>query len=358
MIQTNGPLNKPPNRVLLVSIPRTASNLLVKVLNLPNQSNVHSNEKAGYFFYPGFVTAARGGYMEKPAEQWTNQEKEQVRATYQGCLDKIEECTSEAEEKNKMMFAKEHSFWMHPPASFQKKITGVHNEEFFNTFRVNTPEKYGSTRTYSPLNETIFSDEYLRSWQMIFIIRHPALTWPSFWRSMLKFSKEGIIDEDEVQGGTTMANMSMRWSRSLYDWNLHQDRRHAPPILDAYDLIHSPEVVIKFCEQAGMNSTALQFEWNCQADDSDHWASAQKVKEVATKTGVDERHIRASHIMLNTLSHSSGLLKDKTPEEVDISTEMVKWKAEFGDEVAGKIKKAVWDSMPDYEYMKARRVTV
>ncbi|KAJ5272517.1 hypothetical protein N7478_007642 [Penicillium angulare] len=106
-----------PTQVLLISIPRTASNLLVKVFNLPNQSNVHSNEKGGYFFYWAFIAAARRGYMEKPAEKWTNQEKEEVRAIYQGCLDKIEECTSEFEEKNKMMFAKEHAFWIHSPAS-------------------------------------------------------------------------------------------------------------------------------------------------------------------------------------------------------------------------------------------------
>ncbi|KAJ5272518.1 hypothetical protein N7478_007643 [Penicillium angulare] len=233
-------------------------------------------------------------------------------------------------------------------------MTGVHNEEFFNTFRVNTPEKYGSTRTYSSLNETIFSDEYLRTWQMVFIIRHPALRWPSFWQSLLKFSQQGIIDEDMLQG-TTMAHVCMRWSRLLYDWNLQQDARRPPPILDAYDLINSPEVVIKFCKQAGMDPDALQFEWKCQADDPDYSASAEKITEASTKSGLDESHLRAANIMLNTLSHSSGLIKDRT---VNISTEMVKWKAEFGDDVAGRIERAVWDSMPDYEYLKARRVTV
>jgi hypothetical protein len=43
---------------------------------------------------------------------------------------------------------------------------------------------------------------------------------------------------------------------------------------------------------------------------------------------------------------------------IDIDAEAAKWKVEFGEEIAQMIEKAVRDSMPDYEYLKARRITV
>ena len=346
-----------PRRILLVSIPRTASNLLAKVLNVPDQPNVHTNEKNGSFFFSAFMAVTRTGHLEKPADEWTIEEKDKFRGVYQSCFDKMEKDSDETDVKGKVLFAKEHSFRFSGPACHQRKITGVHNEEFMNVFRVDIPQKYGLTRTYSPLNETIFSDEYRRSWKMAFIIRHPALTVPSFYRAMVKLSKEGMVDEDGVEGNT-MRNMDLRWSRSLYDWNLQQDEHPPPPIIDAYDLIHSPEVVLKFCEQIGMDPGALKFEWKVQSDQVDHSAPDEKVKQISAQSKEDTSDIRGRNIMLNTLMHSSRMLKDKTPVDVDIPGEVVKWKAEFGDEVAELIEKVVLDTMPDYEYLKARRGTV
>ncbi|KAJ5947908.1 hypothetical protein N7466_000923 [Penicillium verhagenii] len=345
-------------RILLISTPRTASNPLVKVLNIPNQPKTYTNEKGGYFFYPAFILAAQNGYLEKPVAQWTESEKRNVTAVYQSCLNSLEEATTRALAANKTMFVKEHAFWIFGPAAFQKKLTGVHDENFLNAFRVDTPEKYGPTKTYATSNETILSDEYLRSWQMAFIIRHPALSWPSFWRAMLKFVKEGILDEDAVEG-TTMTSMGMCWARSLYDWCIEQPGlSRPPPVLDAYDLINTPGAVVRFAEEVGLDPDVLRFEWDSQDHETDtgFWAS-NRAKESAGDD-VEGSHIRAANIMLTALSGSSGMITGRTPAEVDISAEVRKWKAEFGDEVAGIIESAVFESMPDYEYLKARRITV
>ena len=61
--------------------------------------------------------------------------------------------------------------------------------------------------------------------------------------------------------------------------------------------------------------------------------------------------------MMSSLSASKGVIKDKAPANIDIAAEAAKWKVEFGEEVAQIIEKAVWDSMPDYEYLKSKRIT-
>lgn len=70
------------------------------------------------------------------------------------------------------------------------------------------------------------------------------------------------MDDDGVKG-TSLTNMSFRWTRMLYDWCMEQpDVPSSPVVIDAHDLIHSPEIVLNFCEQTGLDKSLLQFEWN------------------------------------------------------------------------------------------------
>src|SRR4051794_8771684 len=98
---------KNPGRLFLVSIPRTASNLLVKVLDIHHQPNLFANDKNGYFFLDVFTTATYKGYYAKPIVEWTDDEKSEVRSLFQQCLDQMEECSAEARSKGKIMFTKE-----------------------------------------------------------------------------------------------------------------------------------------------------------------------------------------------------------------------------------------------------------
>ncbi|KAJ5818908.1 hypothetical protein N7474_004499 [Penicillium riverlandense] len=339
---TNGSATKPPRRLLLISVPRTASNLLVKVLNIHNRSNVLTTEKGGYFFYDAFLLSVN---KKKPLDQWADDETKKVQAAFQEAVDSLEEYSKRAQDENKMMFAKEHAFWVFNPASFEKMMRGTTSTKHFNDFAIKMPESYGSRQTFSSKNETVLPDEYLRSWQMAFVIRHPALAWPSLYRAMNKMSSAGFIDEDAIKGATA-SSLTLRWTRMLYEWCLEQpDVPTQPLVLDAYDVIHNPEAVQKFCERVGLDPSEVQYEWN------DKNAEAALAK-------MSERDRVAQSIMLSTLHASKGVVKDKTPANVDIAAEAEKWKAEFGEEASQIIEKAVRDSMPDYEYLKARRVTV
>ncbi|CAI7648423.1 unnamed protein product [Penicillium pancosmium] len=324
-----------PRRLLLISVPRTASNLLLKILNIHNQPQFHTSPKGGYFFYPAFVSAAQNGHLAKSPEQWSQEDKQSVKKGFQGCLEALEDESSVAQKDNKAMFAKEHAFWFFNPAALHKMRTGRGDPEFFKELRSDMPEAYGPS-SWSPANETILSDEYMQSWQYAFIIRHPALSWPSMYRAMVKIAKEGYMDEDGIKG-SSLTNMTMHWSH-------------------AHDLIHSPEIVYKLCEQTGLDKSALQFEWGGKNEQkkSDVWASPEPDADQQQR----DMHRRAASIMLSTLEDSKGIVKDKAPVSIDIDAEAAKWKVEFGEEVAQMIEKAVRDSMPDYEYLRARRITV
>lgn len=213
------------------------------------------------------------------------------------------------------MFAKEHASRVYSPASFQKMSTARDDVEFSKAFRVEIPGTYGHIRTYSYSNETILSDEYLRSWQFAFIIRHPALAWPSMYRALTKISAEGLMDDDGVKG-TSLTNMSFRWTRMLSDWCMEQpDVPSSPVVIDAHDLIHSPEIVLNFCEQTGLDKSLLQFEWNSKEAVEKSDASAGLSSDA---TDEQDFHRRAASITLSSLEGSSGLLGEKAPMELDI----------------------------------------
>ncbi|CAG8889741.1 unnamed protein product [Penicillium egyptiacum] len=345
--------NDQPHRVLLVSVPRTASNLLLKILNIRSQPNVLTNPKCGYFFYDAFMSASKDGRIDKPLDQWPAEAKSETKAIMQECFDKLEDYSTRARAENKIMFAKEHAFWFQNPYFFTNR--DAETPENMKEFRVSIPERYGSSQTFSANNKTIMPDEYLRTWHLAFIIRHPALAWPSMYRAMQKLSKAGFIDDDGMRGAS-VTNMSMEWTRKLFDWCLEQpDESVTPLVIDANDVIHNPGAVVKFCEKAGLDAASMQFEWNDSEKRSENWATANvdpgNPEELAL-------HKTAASIMLSTLEESTGVVKDKAPASVDIDAEVAKWRVEFGDEAAEMLEKATRDSMPDYEYLKANRVTV
>ena len=323
--------------LLLLSVPRTASHLFVRVLNIHQSPQVLTNPKAGYFFHRPYLIFARN--ITKPADQWTDAEKAQVREAYQESLNDLEELRRRARRANKIPFAKEHAFWIADPSAMCAQSTdGAGAPGSFFRLQLPADAGYGPRHTFSRHNRTLFPDEYLRTWRMVFIIRHPALAWPSMYRAMQKLTELQFLDEDR-KFGASLANMSLVWIRELFDWSL-QETKTVPLVMDAHDLIHSPATVLRFCEAAGLDTSVVQFEWG---------ATGPMVKGNTVED-------QTARIMASTLAASKGIVKDKAPATVDIKTEAEKWRAEFGEEAAGMIEKAVWDAMPDYEYLREKRV--
>ncbi|KAB8260472.1 hypothetical protein BDV32DRAFT_47661 [Aspergillus pseudonomiae] len=345
-----------PRRLLLVSYPRTASNLLLKILALSDQPNVISNEQGGYFFMKPYTTASKDGRIYKPVDQWTTEECDEVRSAFQECLDNLEEYSSRAEKEGKMMVTKEHAFWLCNPTAFSRMIHGT-NGSYDSLFHVQVPATYGASQTFSPNNETVFPDEYLRTWRLAFIIRHPALVFPSLYRAMMKMVAVGVLQKEELPG-VLETNMSLKWTRMLYNYGMeNNDSDSQPLLLDAHDVIHNPDVIARFCELAGLDSNKLKFEWEKKADANGAPNNGSPVEQ-RDSTGQDVRfHSQKAHaIMLSSLAGSSGVLKDKAPVTLDVATEALKWREEFGEDTSLLLEKAVLAAMPDYEFLKARRV--
>ncbi|KAK3304658.1 uncharacterized protein B0T15DRAFT_250192 [Chaetomium strumarium] len=360
-----------PHRLLLVSAPRTASNLLVKILNIHQQPNVLTNDKGGYFFFDAYTSGIGNERFKTPLNQWPEEWRTELRNLYQQSLDKLEEWSARAAAENKIMFSKEHSFlFLNPAILFAPPGGGddassssepMSKEEEFFRLRIPATERYGGgaqQQTWSAGNRTVLSDEYLRTWQMAFLIRHPALAFPSMFRAVTRMTREGILNEDGVRGSSPNSTLTLRWTRMLFDWcaaqaqtsnNNNGDAAAAaammPLLLDAHDVIHNPNVVLRFAEAAGLDKDAVQFEWNAEEKKLD-WGLI----------GNNDFGARSQAIMLSTLQNSTGIVKEKAPDVIDIKAEAEKWKEEFGPEVGGMIEKAVLDAMPDYEYLREKRV--
>ncbi|KAJ6006973.1 hypothetical protein N7522_005324 [Penicillium canescens] len=350
-ISSNDTIEEQGKRVLLITYPRTASNLLVKMLSLESQTAVVSNEKGGYFFWDAFMTGRATGSTYKPIEHWNVEETAHIRRAFQQSLNDLEGKSEIAKSEGKIMFAKEHAQWFANPAEVNKYLSG-HDGQAKLPFGIEIPDRFGPMGEFSSNNLTVLPDEYLQTWTPTFLIRHPALAFPSFYRSMLDLEKEGFASPHEIQPMLKL-NSTMKWTRLLYDWYCqhssssstnHSDNIQGPLLLDAQDVINQPEVVIKYCELIGMDRTKLKFEWSREVPERNSHLpdrAAQRTPE---------------EVMMDTLNHSSTLLKGKTPVVIDIASEAEKWRKEFGNDIGNQMEDWVQNAMPDYHYLRARRL--
>ncbi|KAJ5297787.1 hypothetical protein PENANT_c012G11545 [Penicillium antarcticum] len=337
-------------RILLITYPRTASNLLVKMLSLDSQTAVVSNEKGGYFFWNAFMTGRATGLTYKPIEHWNVEETDQIQREFQKGVNELEDKHEIAKSAGKITFAKEHAQWFANPAEVAKHLSGQGGPASL-PFSIEVPYISSSNGAFSSNNLTILPDEYLHTWTPTFLIRHPALAFPSFYRSMLDLENEGFAGPHERQPMLKLFS-TLKWTRLLYDWYRQHgsdsstksgDNIHLPLLLDAQDVTNEPAVVARYCELIGMDPTKLKFEWNREA-----LGKAAHPDGAAQKT--------PEEVMMATLNHSSTLLKEKTPVAIDMVAEAEKWKNEFGEDIGKQMEEWVQSAMPDYDYLRARRL--
>ncbi|GFN13491.1 hypothetical protein AtubIFM55763_001159 [Aspergillus tubingensis] len=354
----------PPRRVLLLSMPRTASNLLLKILSISDQLGAITNDKGGYCFTPTYLKLIKDDLLSKPITQWTLKQALEVQGVLQQCLETLEGSSALARDEGKIFFVKEHISWLMNPATISKMLHDADTTngdasgalmapDYHSFFRVRVDNKYGRSKGLPPLNETVLPDGYLATWQLAFLIRHPALVFPSMYRADRALKDlypsgdnpfEGLLSESYLK-----VTLTLRWTRMLYDWCVRRKGQAHPIILDASDLIHNKGSMVKFCEQTGLDPTVLKFEWESVGpeDKSSSGDGASEQDSILQK---------AETTMRTTLRGSSGVLKEKAPDVVDIASEAERWKHEFGDKVANFILERVHEAMPDYEYLRQRRL--
>lgn len=342
-----------PRRVLLITYPRTASNLLVKMLALEDQPNVVSNEMGGYFFWDAFMKERKTVSEGKPIAQWNAKDTGEVRQAFQQNFNVFEDMSQSAISDGKIFFAKEHTLWFADPGALAQYLSTHDYQPSSSRLDIQLPDPYSmAPMKFSPKNFTIFPDEYLETWTPTFLVRHPALAFPSYYRALQKLEKGGFAEE-EIEAPMLELHSTLLWTRLLYDW--YHERKgnsysHAhshegqyndicfPLILDAHDIIHSPEILLRYCELLGMDPAAVKVAWQTQSTPGSGCAES------------------ADKVMTETLDHSSCLLKQKTPSTVDIAVERGNWEVEFGQGLAKQMEEWVRAAMPDYNYLWARRL--
>lgn len=328
-----------PNRLLLLTYPRTTSNLLLRLLAVHDQENIATNEDGGYHFIPAFKRLRMTGMPYKPVESLSKEEVEEIRNIYQTCLKNLEDASRAAEEQGKLFFNKEHALWLHSPATLNAQLE-EQDPQARSVFRVQPSMDadclFSSPWTWSPNNQTVLPDEYLRTWRLSFLIRNPVRAFPSYYRSILDLEKEGWLHPSEVFPHF-LENMTLRWTRSLYDWSASQGLE--PVVVDSDDIINDQSVVSKFADLLGLDSSKLKYSWSTTYQ---------------APCAADVKKKPLDRIMIKTLVSSTGVLKDKSCEGIDIVTESEKWKIEFGQEMGASLEKYVRAAMPDYEYLRAK----
>ncbi|KAJ5485649.1 hypothetical protein N7539_005637 [Penicillium diatomitis] len=325
--------NKPP--LLLLTYPRSASNLLVRILSLPQQPNTVAAESGGYFFYDARDHVRQSKLQERLPAEWTEQEWEAMADKIQSCYDNFKGLIDRAETEGKRAVIKEHAPWLICP---RVQASYVHGQEYLDApFKVkDEASPVGQLMAGIPRNETVLPDAILLRCVPTFLVRHPALAFPSYFRAKMSFSTKKL--EDHVVDMTAIC--TLRWTRNLYDWYTAAWKgQKSPIILDADDIINNREVPRHFCDLVGLDAGKVQFQW-----------------DAATPENMPQNPVESR--FRSTLLASSGIVAGKTLQGLSIEKEAVKWRAEFGDSVAAKLQQLIQDAMADYEYLWSRRLTV
>lgn len=158
--------------------------------------------------------------------------------------------------------------------------------------------------------------------------------------------------------------MTLAWARQLFhlyskilppslvptgaettDKDEEGDTRIWPIVLEADEAL-SPqndyELLKKYCRLVGFEEERMRFQWEV-AGKGDLLAS----------TEVGRR-------MNSTVNSSTGLVQGKlaSADGINIEVEAIKWREEFGEEGGKRMEGWVRDAMPDYEFLRERRLRV
>ncbi|OBT70475.1 hypothetical protein VE03_00276 [Pseudogymnoascus sp. 23342-1-I1] len=330
----------------ILSHPRTASNLFMKIFK-SHPDVVPAEYPFLDLFFFGIesqcdrngpeMEAARAKFQEKTGvprlyhDSFKKLEQDICRANEQvsylvskGCL---EDCSAYSSAKGKVAFVKEHIHLFLKPSVIDSNLENPRPSREIPQIQPKGPQVRIST------NPTLLPDDFMLSVAPVFLIRHPALVFPSWY----KLSKEGL--GADVDDSDFPVEASFQWSRILYDWYLKtwaitsssspQTQRRKPAVIDADDTMSDRAALERLCRQLELDPQYLSFEWQ------------------VAKTGLLP--------WLSSIQKSTGVDMSKLSKGVDTQREFVKWENEFGFRVAQKLLHFVELAMPDYEYLLAQR---
>ncbi|TKX27654.1 hypothetical protein C1H76_0078 [Elsinoe australis] len=328
-----------PKRNWLFTYPRTASNLLLKILDLKSQPLTYPGNG---LFLPIMMT--RQGQLMKtgpvPLPSLSEEDRTALMTAYTTAITKIQS----AAPSDQPLFISEHANWITEPVALTTSILGPDAAQESPW----TVPILGFDAQHSPANETFMPDAFLLSFAPSFIIRHPALALTSMFRAQRDmYGPEMALRS--LQAPWWREVTSVIPSRKLYDWYVGQFPQYSngdatssvkwPIVLDADDILGSPEMVRKYAAATGLDVEKLKFEW-----------------EPERKPGEKFLGPKFQERFSDTIANSTGIRQDKKAGELDLGKEVGRWKEEFGEEAAGELEKRLKEEMESYEYLRERRL--
>ncbi|KAF2010778.1 hypothetical protein BU24DRAFT_495982 [Aaosphaeria arxii CBS 175.79] len=337
---------KPPIHNILLTLPRTSSHLLTRILNLPSQPSIHRHPSDGYFFLAPTVQRFSHHLAGKPLPAWTSDERDALRDAFQTSYEELEAFHSAVVAAGKSSYVKIHVNWLIEPVSETSFLfPDLEQQQLLPAPWTVQTASQGPDATKSALNETAVPDEVLRGWRPTFLVRHPALVFPSLLRTAI--DNEGV--ESVLKGEATQRwEATFHWSRALYefyDGDGEGEGRESrvegvryPIVVEADDVVGRPEVVRLYARAVGLDEKLVRYEWERASE-----------TEVAGLSKVERR-------MKDTLLGSRGIVGGKTAEGLVVEDEVVKWGKEFGEVLGERLRVLVEASMADYEWLRERRL--
>ncbi|KAK5996457.1 Pyrrolopyrazine biosynthesis cluster F-like protein [Cladobotryum mycophilum] len=207
------------------------------------------------------IRFARQNFSWGPFTEISEENRQGYDNLLQAGLEKLENARAIAIAEEKPLFVKNHIFHLWEPSSLSQSMWGG---ECTQPFTCNPRSSTSPTRT----NLTIFPDDYLASWLPVFMIRHPALTFESWYRA------ETCAGSVDVLGKSWSFFPTFRWSRQLHDLYLSREQEDPtggyskPIVVDADDIIERWSID-KLCEMCHMDPAHVRYEWGAKlpADD-------------------------------------------------------------------------------------------
>lgn len=225
------------------------------------------------------------------------------------------------------MFLKEHTFYIWEPSRLSQSMWGGPLSRPFTV-----QEKGSSSVSTEPkTNPTIFPDLWLSKWRPIFLIRHPALTFESWYRA------ESGARHIDLTDRSWSFYTTYQYSRQLYDWFLSSGCSTSKPIVvDADDILENGPTIKNLCVAIGMDETKILYKWD-----------TIQAPENAGRRELD---------FMSGYWSSTSVDSSKSSRGINLETVYTRWEKDFDATVANELRKIVEDSMADYNYLKDKKV--
>uniref|UniRef100_A0A0W0G589 Uncharacterized protein n=2 Tax=Moniliophthora roreri TaxID=221103 RepID=A0A0W0G589_MONRR len=328
-------------RIFIFSHLRTASHLFFRIMEShPSLTIKQYPFMEAFFFGPERLSVRRSDSSD---DFFANEEAKFAGHTFQKCLDDMETLIKDIESEGKYVMLKEHTVHLITSRVHEANIeekrpfrpTPVLQDHCLDLDEAQRVDAMRTTTALPIPNPTILPDRLLKTLTPVFIIRHPALVFPSYLRASKIFGATAFDDDAPFY-------MTLKWQRLLLDFyktwyscpegakSAGPGREHFPIVIDADKLINDSHGQIdKLCRLLGLDPAPIRFTWEAQ----------------------DRSGNRAQAAFLTTISNSTGVIKSKGSKLPVLEDEAREWAKEWDVETVQAMKSRTEDAMEDYEYM-------